>query len=69
VVPDGGLHAVPTIMAQVAEKGGCDFPLWRAGGDNLALADGAGCWVRTSSGERIMADAVVCTLDLPTAYS
>jgi phytoene desaturase len=34
----------------------------------LRSATGRVAGVRTASGERIMADAVVCTVDLPTAY-
>ena len=42
--PEGGIHAVPTIMAQVAEKAGATFRYGDAGGNDLALADGASCW-------------------------
>jgi phytoene desaturase len=66
--PDGGIHAVPTIMAQVAEKAGVSFRYDDAVEAVLRSPTGAVAGVRTASGERIMADAVVCTLDLPTAY-
>ena len=68
VVPRGGMHAVPTMMAQVAEKAGVTFRYGDAVETVLRSPTGRVAGVRTTSGERIMADAVVCTLDLPTAY-
>ena len=68
VVPRGRHTCRPDDHGAGRGEGGCDFPLWRPGGNDLALADGAGCWCPHDSGARIMADAVVCTLDLPTAY-
>ena len=35
--PEGGIHAVPTIMAQVAEKAGVTFRYGDAGGGDTAL--------------------------------
>jgi phytoene desaturase len=66
--PEGGIHAVPTIMAQVAEKAGVTFRYGEAVEAVLRSATGRVAGVRTTSGERIAADAVVCTVDLPTAY-
>jgi phytoene desaturase len=66
--PEGGIHAVPTIMAQVAEKAGVSFRYGDAVEEVLRSPAGRVAGVRTASGERIMADAVVCTVDLPTAY-
>ena len=66
--PEGGIHAVPMIMAQVAEKAGVTFRYGDAAEEVLRSAQGRVAGVRTASGERIVADAVVCTLDLPTAY-
>jgi phytoene desaturase len=66
--PEGGMHAVPTIMAQVAEKAGAKFRYGDAVEEVLRSPTGRLAGVRTTSGARIMADAVVCTLDLPTAY-
>jgi phytoene desaturase len=66
--PEGGIHAVPTIMAQVAEKAGAAFRYGDPVETILRSATGRVAGVRTASGERIMADAVVCTLDLSTAY-
>jgi phytoene desaturase len=66
--PEGGMHAVPTIMALVAEKAGVTFRYSDAVVTVLRSPTGRVAGVQTTSGERIMADAVVCTLDLPTAY-
>jgi phytoene desaturase len=66
--PEGGMHAVPTMMAQVAEKAGVTFRYNDAVETVLRSPAGRVAGVQTTSGERIMADAVVCTLDLPTAY-
>jgi phytoene desaturase len=66
--PEGGIHAVPTMMAQVAEKAGATFRYGDAVEAVLRSQTGWLAGVRTASGERIMADAVVCTVDLPTAY-
>jgi phytoene desaturase len=66
--PEGGMHAVPTVMAQVAEKAGVNFHYGDAVEEVLRSPTGRVAGVRTTSGARIMADAVVCTLDLPTAY-
>jgi phytoene desaturase len=66
--PEGGIHAVPTVMAQVAQKAGVTFRYGETVEAVLRSPTGRVAGVRTSSGERIMADAVVCTVDLPTAY-
>jgi len=66
--PEGGIHAVPTVMAQVAEKAGVNFRYGDAVDAVLRSPTGRVAGVRTTSGDRIVADAVVCTLDLPTAY-
>jgi phytoene desaturase len=66
--PEGGMHAVPMIMAQVAEKAGVTFRYGYAVETLLRSPTGRVAGVQTTSGERIMADAVVCTLDLLTAY-
>jgi phytoene desaturase len=66
--PEGGMHAVPLIMAQVAEKAGVNFRYGDSVETILRSPTGRIAGVRTASGARIMADAVVCTLDLPTAY-
>jgi phytoene desaturase len=66
--PEGGIHAVPKIMAQVAEKAGVTFRYGETVEAVLRSPTGRVAGVRTTSGERIVADAVVCTVDLPTAY-
>ena len=66
--PDGGMHALPVAMAQAAEKAGTTFRYGDAVTAVLRSAAGRVAGVRTASGERIPADAVVCTLDLPVAY-
>jgi phytoene desaturase len=66
--PEGGMHTVPTIMAQVAEKAGGTFRYGDAVDTVLRSPTGRVAGVQTTSGDRIMADAVICTLDLPTAY-
>jgi phytoene desaturase len=66
--PEGGIHAVPTLMAQVAEKAGVTFRYGETVEAVLRSPTGRVAGVRTSSGERVIADAVVCTIDLPTAY-
>jgi phytoene desaturase len=66
--PEGGMHAVPRIMAQVAEKAGVTFRYGEAVDAVLRSPTGRVAGVATTSGARITADAVICTLDLPTAY-
>ena len=63
------MHAVPMIMAQVAEKAGVTFRYSDPVETILRSPTRRLAGVRTASGARIMADAVVCTLDLPTAYA
>ena len=67
--PEGGMHAVPMVMAQVAEKAGVTFRYGDPVETILRSPTGRLAGVRTASGTRIMADAVVCTVDLPTAYA
>ena len=66
--PEGGIHTVPMVMAQVAEKAGATFRYGDPVETIFRSPTGRVAGVRTASGARIMADAVVCTLDLPTAY-
>jgi hypothetical protein len=42
--PEGGIHAVPTMMAQVAEKAGVTFRNGDPRGNDLVIANGASCW-------------------------
>jgi phytoene desaturase len=66
--PEGGMHAIPRAMADAAEQGGAELHTGVTVEAILRRSDGAVAGVRTSDGERIQADAVVCTLDLPVAY-
>jgi phytoene desaturase len=65
--PERDTHPVLTMMAQAAEKGGVTYCHGDPVKEVLRLEPGQVAGVRTASGERIMADAVVCTVDLPTA--
>jgi phytoene desaturase len=67
--PEGGMHALPATLAQAAEKSGVRFHYGDAVTAVLRSAAGRVAGVRTASGEKIPADAVVCTLDVPVAYA
>ncbi|HEV2927222.1 MAG TPA: phytoene desaturase family protein [Propionibacteriaceae bacterium] len=67
--PEGGMHALPVAMAQAAEKAGTTFRYGDAVTSILRSATGRVAGVQTASGERIPADAVICTVDLPVAYT
>jgi glycine/D-amino acid oxidase-like deaminating enzyme len=60
--PEGGIRAVPMIMAQVAEKARATFRYGDPVAAVLRSPIGQVAGVCTASGERIMADAVVCLL-------
>lgn len=70
--PRGGMRAVPEAMAAVAAGAGVSFQYERCVTDVLTRPDGAVAGVSVSAPDgtvdRLAADAVVCTLDLPTAY-
>ncbi len=67
--PDGGMHAVPAALAAAAEKAGAELRYGETVTAVLRRGDTGGvAGVRLESEERIAADAVVCTLDLPVAY-
>jgi phytoene desaturase len=67
--PEGGMHAMPAALATAAEKAGTQFRYGTSVADVLRRTDNGGvAGVRLDSGEQLAADAVVCTLDLPTAY-
>ena len=66
--PEGGMHAMPRAMAAAAEKAGTTFVYGETVTEILQSSAGRVAGVRTASGERIAADAVVCTVDLPVAY-
>jgi phytoene desaturase len=63
------MHAMPLALAQAAEKAGTTFRYGDAVTEVLRSSTGRVAGVRTASGEKIPADAVVCTLDLPVAYA
>ncbi|HET6967826.1 MAG TPA: phytoene desaturase family protein, partial [Ornithinibacter sp.] len=66
--PEGGMHAVPRAMAQALEEAGVAVHLGVDVREVLRRSDGAVAGVATADGERVAADAVVCTVDLPVAY-
>ncbi len=66
--PDGGMAAIPTGLATAAEKAGAEFRYGATVQRLLLDRTGATAGVELEGGEKIAADAVVCTLDLPVAY-
>ncbi len=65
--PIGGMHAVPRVLAEAAAKAGAEFRYGESV-EQVLRRDGRVAGVVTTSGTAIAADAVVCTVDLPTAY-
>ncbi|WP_392543591.1 phytoene desaturase family protein [Oryzobacter telluris] len=66
--PRGGMHAVPVGMARALTDAGVPVHLGVEVTEVLRRSDGAVAGVATADGERLAADAVVCTVDLPVAY-
>jgi phytoene desaturase len=69
-VPRGGMHALPTALADAAAKAGAVFR-YGAHVDRITTRDDAGgpvTGVQLSTGETLRADRVVCNADLPVAY-
>ena len=66
--PEGGMAAVPAAMALAAEKAGAEFRYGTTVSEVLRSPTGRVAGVLADDGEQLLADAVVCTLDLPTAY-
>ncbi len=67
--PEGGMDAIPVAMAAAAERAGAHVQ-YSASVERLLLdGKGAVAGVELSDGEKVRADAVVCTMDLPTAYA
>ncbi|MBE7190072.1 phytoene desaturase family protein [Jatrophihabitans endophyticus] len=67
-VADGGVHAVPVALAEAATRAGATF---RYGVDVTSIVrrpDGGVAGVELADGERLAADAVVCTADVAEAY-
>jgi phytoene desaturase len=67
--PEGGMHAVPSAMAAALEKAGGTIALGETVTGLLRRRDGAIAGVRLAGGEPLSADAIVCTADLPVAYT
>ena len=67
--PEGGMDAVPAAMASAATGAGAELR-YGSSVDRLLLdRRGAVAGLELADGEKVRADAVVCTLDLPTAYA
>jgi phytoene desaturase len=66
--PEGGMHAVPRAMAQALTDAGVPIHLGVEVSEILRRGDGAVAGVATAGGERLAADAVVATVDLPVVY-
>ena len=70
VVADGGMHALPTALADAAQRGGAHFR-YGTPVEQIVTEQGGGgrvSGVRLAGGELIPADVVVCNADLPDAY-
>ncbi len=66
--PEGGMHAVSRGLASAAEKAGTQFSYGDRVDRIVRSPTGRVAGVHLAGGGSIAADAVVCTLDLPTAY-
>ena len=62
------MGAIPVAMAQAAEAAGAQFCWNTTAYEVLRGLNGRVAAVDVGGGERLRADAVVCTLDIPTAY-
>jgi phytoene desaturase len=67
--PDGGMQAIASAMASAAAGAGADVRYGSTVERLLLDRRGAVAGVELAGGELVRADAVVCTLDLPTAYA
>ncbi|MGO0575767.1 phytoene desaturase family protein [Ornithinimicrobium panacihumi] len=67
-IPRGGIRALPDALAGAAADAGAQFVYGTSVSGLVRDSAGQVRGVTTEDGERIAADAVVCTLDLPTAY-
>ncbi|WP_228942231.1 phytoene desaturase family protein [Nocardioides sp. Leaf374] len=67
--PEGGMSQVPVALAQAASDGGAELRYGTTVTRVLRRGDGGVAGVELEGGEQLRADAVVCTLDLPVAYS
>jgi phytoene desaturase len=69
-VPKGGMHALPTALANAAEKAGAQLR-YGTSVERILLergADGPVRGVALAGGEVVPAESVVCNADLPAAY-
>ena len=66
--PEGGMHAIPRALAEVAEKAGASFRYNTAVDGVVRTTDQRVSGVRLQGGEVVSADAVVLNPDLPVAY-
>lgn len=66
--PDGGMSAVPRALARAATDAGVEIRYSTSVTRVLRRGDGAVAGVEVDGGEKVAADAIVCTLDLPVAY-
>jgi len=65
--PEGGMHAVPAAMARALTESGVAIHYHSPAEEILRDKQGRVAGVR-AGGDSLMADAVVVTVDLPTAY-
>ncbi|WP_010147312.1 phytoene desaturase family protein [Serinicoccus profundi] len=66
--PRGGMRAVPDALAGAAADAGAEFRYGTSVSELVRDSSGRVRGVATDDGEQLAADAVVCTVDLPTAY-
>ena len=66
--PAGGMHTIATGLAEALATAGVSIHLGVPVSEILTRGDGAVVGVRTAGGEKLAADAVVCTVDLPLVY-
>ena len=68
-VAEGGMHALPAALADAATSAGVSIRYGARVGEILRRSDGGGvAGVALADGERLAADAVVCTIDTAEAY-
>jgi phytoene desaturase len=66
--PEGGMGAIPVALARAAEAGGAEIRWGTTVHEIQRGPNGRVAAVDLGGGERLRADAVVCTLDTPVAY-
>ena len=68
-VADGGMHAIPTALADAATRAGVTIRYGARVTEILRRSDRSGvAGVTLADGEKLPADAVVCTVDTAMAY-